>query len=264
MTSRSTPSGTAVLPPGDVDYSDAGLTYASVRQADPRLAARIHCALGPARTVLNVGAGTGNYEPVDRHVIALEPAAAMRAARSAALPPAINGSADAIPLDDCAVDAAMTVLSVHQWTSLREGLSEMRRVTRGPVVVVTFDPAALRGWWLNDYCPEVWDVEARRFPPLDSIADGLGGACRIEPVPVPADCTDGFAEAFFARPEAFLNPAVLRAQSAWGFVAPEVIARFQGELRASLASGDWDRAHGHWRQRPALDGAIRLVISPGA
>lgn len=249
---------------GDFDYQGHGGSYAAVRRADHRIAAQIHAALGPARTVLNVGAGTGSYEPEDRHVIALEPSPEMRAQRPGHLPPAIAASSAAIPLDDGSVDAAMTVLSVHHWTKLEQGLAEMRRVTRGPVVVLTFDPDMLRGWWLQDFCPEVLDVEARRYPPLSRIAAALGGIVQVEPVPVADDCTDGFSEAFFARPDAFLDPQVLQAQSAWGFVSEAVREAFQQRLRASLTSGDWDRLYGHWRMQPEYTGAIRLLIATPA
>jgi SAM-dependent methyltransferase len=245
---------------GDFDYKGHGAVYSAIRQADPRIGAQIRAAIGPARTVLNVGAGAGSYEPTDCHVIALEPAADMRARRPSTLAPAIIGTSDAIPLDDSSVDATMTVLSVHHWTDLEAGLAEMRRVTRGPVVIMTFDPTALAGWWLNDFCPEVLAVEARRYPPIQRLCDGLGGSCRFEAVPVPIDCTDGFSEAFYARPEAFLNPDVIRSQSAWGFVSDDVKERFHNDLSASLASGDWDTRFGQWRAKPVFEGGVRLVI----
>jgi SAM-dependent methyltransferase len=248
-------------PAGDFDYTGHGDAYRAVRSPDPRIAAQLLAALGAGRSVLNVGAGTGSYEPQDRLVIPVEPSAEMRARRPAHLPPALALSSAAIPLDDGAVDAAMSVLSVHHWPDLGAGLREMRRIARGPVVILTFDPAALEDWWLADYCPEVLAVEARRYPPLDMMAALLGGQTRIIPVPVTTDCTDGFSEAFFARPEAFLRPEVLAAQSAWGFVDSAVRARFQGELAADLSSGVWDRRYGAWRRRTHYDGAVRILVA---
>lgn len=246
---------------GDFDYRDAAAVYAGIRRPDPRIASQIHRALGDARSVVNVGAGQGSYEPAGVHVLAVEPSAEMRARRPRSLVPAIAASSDHLPFDDASVDAAMSVLSVHHWTRLAQGLGEMRRVSRGPVVVVTFDPEALRGWWLEALCPEVLDVEAGRYPAIATLVDGLGGACRVETVAIPADCTDGFSEAFFARPEAFLDPDVIVSQSAWGFVPEAVRAAFLARLADDLASGAWDRAHGHWRGLKTYAGAVRLVIS---
>jgi SAM-dependent methyltransferase len=246
---------------GDFDYRGHGDAYRAVRGPDPRIAAQLLAALGAARSVLNVGAGTGSYEPLDRLVIPVEPSAEMRARRPRYLPPALALTSAAIPLDDGAVDAAMSVLSVHHWPDLTAGLGEMRRIARGPVVILTFDPTALTGWWLADYCPEVLAVEARRYPPLDRIAGLLGGVVETVQVPVPADCTDGFSEAFFARPEAFLDAQVLAAQSAWGFVDHAVRARFQGELAADLASGAWDSRYGAWRRHASYSGAVRILVA---
>ncbi len=246
---------------GDVDYAAHGQGYGHRRRTDPRLEAWVHAALGDARTVLNVGAGAGSYEPVDRHVIAVEPAAAMRAQRPAHLAPAIDAVAGKLPLDDQCVDAAMALVTVHQWPDLARGLAELRRVARGPIVVLTFDPAALDRYWMADYAPEMLAVERRRFPPIQRLVEGLGGACEVHVLPIPHDCTDGFSEAFYARPEAFLDPSVRRSQSAWSFVPEDVQARIVARLGADLASGEWDRRHGAWRARPAFEGSLRGVVS---
>ena len=251
----------AAAPAGDVDYRAHGQGYARQRRTDPRLEAWVHAALGDARTVLNVGAGAGSYEPLDRHVIAIEPAAAMRAQRPAHLAPAIDAAAERLPLDDASVDAAMALVTVHQWRELAQGLRELRRVARGPVVVLTFDPDALDRWWLAEYAPEMFAVERRRFPPVAALVDGLGGECEVSALPIPADCVDGFSEAFYARPEAFLDPAVRRSQSAWSFVPADVQARLVERLGADLASGAWERRHGHWRALPAFEGSLRGIVS---
>jgi SAM-dependent methyltransferase len=248
---------------GDADYGTIGPGYAQIRQPDPRIAARILTALGNARTVLNVGAGAGSYEPVDRHVFAVEPSASMRAQRPAHLAPAINATAENLPFDDDSFDASMASVTVHQWPDVRKGLGEMRRVTRGPVVVLTFDPVVPEPWWLPEYVPVLFDIEARRMPTLDTIADALGGA-RIEVVPIPVDSIDGFGQAFFGRPERVLDPAVRRAMSAWSFVATEIIEEFEQRLAADLASGEWDRRWGRFRTMDEFDGGLRLVISDPA
>ena len=245
---------------GDVDYESKGHGYAVRRRPDPRIAALIHAALGDARTVLNVGAGAGSYEPADRHVTAVEPAAAMRAQRPAAAVPAIDATAESLPFDDNAFDAAMATVTVHQWADTAKGLAEMRRVTRGPVVVLTFDGDALDLLWLAGYVPELIAAERRRYPPISTIAAAIGRTAQVLPVPIPIDCTDGFTEAYYARPEMFLNPEVRAAQSAWGFVDDTAITRGIDRLRADLASGAWDDAYGSLRTRPEFTGSLRLIV----
>lgn len=248
---------------GDVDYGDIGRTYGRYRQPDPLIAAQIHAALGDARTVLNVGAGAGSYEPTDRQVTAVEPSASMRAQRPQHLSPAIDAVAEDLPFADKAFDASMATVTIHQWTDLKQGLSEMRRVTLGPVVLLVVDPALMADYWLNDYIPEVRAVEARRFPALALVAAALGGTVEVQGVPVPLHCRDGFNEAYYGRPEMFLDPAARLACSSWSLVPPEAVGRFVAQLSADLASGEWDRKYGHWRKEPVFDGPLRLVIGRG-
>jgi SAM-dependent methyltransferase len=245
---------------GDVDYSAHGIGYAQQRRTDPRIAAVVHEALGLARVVLNVGAGAGSYEPLDRHVIAIEPAADMRAQRPAHLTPAIAAVAEKLPLDDQSVDASMAMITVHQWRDLQRGLSEMRRVTRGPIVILTFDADELHRFWLAEYAPELVAVERRRFPPLQAIAEDLGGTVEIRTIRIPIDCVDGFSEAFYARPEKFLDPAVRRSQSAWSFVSENEQQRIVERLASDLRSGAWDEKFGEWRKRPYFEGSLRLIV----
>ncbi|MGO1053353.1 class I SAM-dependent methyltransferase [Crossiella sp. CA198] len=247
-------------PAGDFDYETHGSGYAQHRRTDPRIAELVHAALGDARTVVNVGAGAGSYEPLDRHVIAIEPAAAMRAQRPPRLAPAINGIAEELPLDDGSVDAAMATITVHQWSDPERGLRELRRVSRGRVVILTIDGPALAQGWFAEYAPEVVSVERGRYLPVERMAEILGGAT-ITPVPVALDCVDGFTDAYYGRPERFLDPAVRRAQSGWGFVGPEAEARIVATLAADLESGDWDRRFGHLRTQPSYDSALRLVVA---
>ena len=245
---------------GSVDYERHGRTYSHHRRADPRIAARIHAALGDARTVLNVGAGAGSYEPGDRWVLAVEPSATMRAQRPAGAAPAIDARAEALPFDDDAFDAAMACVTIHHWQSPEAGLAELRRVARGPVVVFTFELDHLPAWQL-EYLREGVAKELPRFPAIDDVAAALGGRTRVERIPTPGDCTDGFFEAFWRRPEELLDPEVRSAQSVWALLEPDVEQRIVERLAAALDSGAWDAEHGHLRERESFDGALRLVIS---
>lgn len=249
---------------GDVDYATTSVDYATLRRPDPRIGALIHQQLGAARTVLNIGAGTGSYEPTDRHVIAIEPSREMRARRAPPCVPAINGRAEAIPLDDQSIDASMGTITVHQWRDLDAGLCELVRVTRGPIVIMAFDPDLADRYWLNDFVPEMIAAQRARDPAIKVLADALGRggrAVKVLPVPIPADCTDGFTEAYYARPERFLDPAVTRAQSTWNFVEPSIVDRFRRDLRAALDSGAWDARHGALRATPSFEGSLCLIVS---
>lgn len=246
---------------GDADYGRIGRGYAQIRQPDPRIEAIVWNALGDAQSVVNVGAGAGSYEPRDREVTAVEPSASMRAERPADRVSAIDATAQALPFEDDSFDAAMASVTIHQWPELEKGLGEMRRVARGPVVILTFAPQVPEEWWQPVYVPELYDVEAKRMPELDRVAAALGGQVDIQVVPVPADCTDGFGQAFFARPEATLDPEIRRAMSAWSFVADDVVARYERELGDDLASGAWDEKWGRFRTLPAFDVGMRLVVA---
>jgi SAM-dependent methyltransferase len=246
-----------------VDYERHGRTYAQHRRPDPRIAARIHAALGDARTVLNVGAGAGSYEPHDRWVLAVEPSAIMRAQRAAGAAPAIAARAEALPLDDDAVDAAMACVTIHHWESPETGLAELRRVARGPVVVFTFELDDLPAWQ-QEFLREGVAEEMPRFPAIDDVAAALGGRTRVERIPTPGDCLDGFFEAFWRRPEALLDPAVRSAQSVWALLEPSVERRIVDRLAAALDSGAWDAEYGHLRKQESFQGALRLVISEAA
>jgi len=243
-----------------VDYEQRGREYARNRRTDPRIAARIHAALGDAQTVLNVGAGAGSYEPDDRWVLAVEPSATMRAQRPPGAPPALDARAEALPFDDDSFDAAMACVTIHHWEPPQAGLAELRRVARGPVVIFTFELEALPAWQ-HEHLREGLVVERPRFPAIDDVASWLGGRTRIERVPTPADCRDGFFEAFWNRPEALLDPDIRASQSMWTLLKPGVEERIVQRLRAALDSGEWDAEHGHLRDADSFDGALRLVIS---
>ncbi len=248
-------------PAGDFDYEAHGDGYIVRRQPDRRIAAMVHAALGDARTVINVGAGAGSYEPVDRYVVAVEPSAAMRVQRPLHLAPALDATAERLPFDDNSFDAAMAMITIHQWSDVDRGLRELRRVSRGPVAILTFDAEALLDFWLNEYVPEVVATERVRFPAIDHVVAVLGGDVEVLDVPIPIDCSDGFGEAYYARPEAFLEPDVRAAQSGWVLTDPEAVDRGVAELAEELASGRWDERHGHLRSQPERVGAVRLIVA---
>jgi hypothetical protein len=246
---------------GDVDYGTFGRDYAHYRRPDPDIAAQVHAALGDAVRVLNVGAGAGSYEPRDRQVTAVEPSAAMRAQRPPTLTAAVAATAEQLPFADDSFDAAMATFTVHQWGDLAAGLREVRRVTTGPVVVLTCDPTLLDRFWLHDYAPEVIDTEAGRYPPPAQVLELLGGGS-VAPLDIPLGCVDGFGEAYYGRPELLLDPGARHANSAWSFVDAAVHQRFEGDLRRDLADGTWDARHGHLRTQPTFAGSLVLLTCP--
>jgi SAM-dependent methyltransferase len=244
-------------------YDTIGVGYARRRREDPELAARIAAALGDARTVVNVGAGTGAYEPRDRYVVAVEPSDVMAAQRPRGLGPAIRGEAAALPLRDDAVDAAMAVLTIHHWDDGQErGVRELRRVARGPVVIVTFDPdVSAQTWLFVDYLPEVAELDHRIFPALADLRSWLGGEVTVEPVPVPADTPDWTLGSFWAHPERVLDPLARAATSGFARMPSAVVRRVVADVARDLASGAWDERHGHLRQLPSLDVGQRLLVA---
>jgi hypothetical protein len=240
-------------------YDTIGAGYRNLRRPDPRIASRIEAALGPG-TVCNVGAGAGSYEPTGRTIAAVEPSATMRSQRPPGAAPAIDAVAEALPFPDLAFDAALASLTVHHWVDRTTGLAELRRVAARQVVF-TFDPDVHADLWLvRDYLPEVTGLPGWDAPTPTAVAEALGGGT-VEVVPVPADCVDGFLGAYWARPEAYLDPAVRAATSGLALLAPEVVDDAVDRLAADLASGRWHRRHGHLLERPSADGGFRLVVA---
>ena len=246
---------------GDADYGRIGPGYASIRKPDPRIEAVVWTALGDARSVINVGAGAGSYEPRDLDVTAVEPSASMRAERPGDRVAAVDATAEHLPFGDQTFDAAMASVTIHQWPDAEAGLREMRRVARGPVVILTFTPDIPEPWWQPVYVPELFAVETQRMPQLDRVAAALGGEVEVRVIPVPADCIDGFWQAFFARPERTLDADVRRAMSAWSFVDEAVEQRYVSELGDDLASGAWDEKWGRFREFAEFDVGLRLVVA---
>ena len=237
-------------------YDRIGDGYARQRRPDPRIATRLHGALGSARKVLNIGAGTGNYEPADRDLVAVEPSVEMIRQRPSGSAPCIQAEAAALPFADGAFEAALAILTVHHWPDPAAGLAELRRVTRGRVVILTFDPAARP--WLTDYLPGLAALDEAQMPALRAYADALG-PLSVTPMPVPHDCTDGFLYAYWRRPEAYLDPVVRSGSSS--FRALPGLEAGLDRLRADLHSGDWDRRHGGLRGQEDYDAGYRLIVS---
>jgi SAM-dependent methyltransferase len=238
-------------------YDRIGVTYAQTRRPDPRIDAAIRRSLRGAGSVVNVGAGSGSYEPPET-VLAVEPSEVMIAQRPAGLAPAVQATAEAIPLEDGAVDAALAVLTIHHWPNLERGFAEMRRVARR-IVVLTWDPGMARSFWLShDYLPdEAVDWDIARCPTLETVTELIGDAV-VTPVPVPHDCTDGFFGAFWRRPEAYLDPVVRAGISNLAHFGDALAPAFE-RLAADLESGEWQRRHAGLLELDELDLGYRIV-----
>jgi riboflavin synthase alpha subunit len=240
------------------DYDEVGRRYVATRRPDPRIASALRHALGDASSVVNIGAGSGAYEPADLDVIAVEPSRVMIDQRPADAAPAILGSAEALPLDDKSVDAALAVLTVHHWPDLECAWAEIRRVVRRRAVFLTFDPAAPPFWLTRDYLPEIRELDALRLPPL-SVFDQLG-AVEVRPLPIPHDCTDGFLAAFWRRPADYLDPTVQANISALVALEPSTRRRGLDALRRDLADGTWASVNRELADAETLDAGYRIVI----
>jgi SAM-dependent methyltransferase len=241
-------------------YDTIGRTYSNTRQPDARIAARIHTALGDARSVVNVGAGAGSYEPPTT-VAAIEPSAVMIAQRPAGAAPAVRASAETIPLPDGHADAVMAILTIHHWQDLEAGIAELRRVARRRVVILTWDQEVAREFWLlREYLPVAAAYDEGRAVPIDRLAALLGGA-RVEPVLVPHDCTDGFAAAYWRRPEAYLDPTVRAGISVLAEPGDAVLGPGLQRLAADLETGAWQAHHADLLTRDELDVGYRLLIA---
>jgi SAM-dependent methyltransferase len=249
------------IAPGLPVHDVIGRDYAAQRRADPRIAAGIGSALADARSVLNVGAGAGSYEPRDREVVALEPSPVMLAQRPPGSAAAVQGRAESLPFSDLAFDAVLGVLTLHHWSDRLQGLRECARVARDRVVLLTCDPAAVGFWLTQRYLPEFIALDREQFfPSLDVLTSVFGpqASIAIVPVPIPRDCVDGFLGAFWARPHAYLDPRVRSGISSFAYRDAEPgLAR----LRSDLADGSWGARFGHLLALEALDIGYRLVIA---
>jgi len=238
-------------------YDTIGVNYSELRKPDRRIEALIGKALGSARTVLNVGAGAGSYEPIDRRVTAVEPSMEMIRQRPAGAAPVVQGRAEDLPFGDDSFDASMAILTVHHWSDKAKGLREMRRVTRGPVVVLTYD-SSFRGFWLADYIPELVALDEAQMPRMTDYEDWLGPV-EISAVPIPHDCSDGFLCAYWRRPAAYLDPRIRAAISSFWALGDvsEALRRLEGDLE----SGAWARRHSDLLALDECDFGYRLVVA---
>jgi len=240
-------------------YDTVGTTYRLTRRADPRLSRRIRAAVGHARSLINVGAGTGSYEPEDCTVIAVEPSAVMVAQRPAGSAPVVRAVAEALPFQDASFDVATALWTIHHWTNLAQGLEELERVARR-VVIVTASTVMNRLWLTSDYWPRMADQRREDIQPA-AVAAALGRDARIEPLPLPRDCRDGIGEAFWARPEAYLDAQVRAGMSCFQRLEQAEVDDGLTRLAADLASGAWDRRYGHLRTLDELDCGHRLIVT---
>jgi SAM-dependent methyltransferase len=243
-------------------YDTIGVSYAARRRPDPRIASAISDALGDAHTILNVGAGTGNYEPDDRPVLAVEPSSIMAVQRSPDRLPAVLGVAERLPFVDKSFDAVMAILTIHHWSDARAGVREALRVARRRIVILTVDTVVQgRLWLFDEYLRDVAAREAVAFPPMSALLAWLGPSVETRVVPVPRDCTDGFLLSFWGRPEGLLDQGARRATSGFARLGPGREAAVIASLAHDLDCGRWDERHGALRALDEYDPGLRLIVA---
>lgn len=243
---------------GAVRYDAIGRSYVATRAEDPRIARAVWDALGPARTVVNVGAGTGSYEPADRAVVAVEPSPVMRAQRAPGAARCVAGRAEALPFADGAFDAALAVFSDHHWGDRVAGLRELRRVARERVVVLNWDPGCRDAFWLTRDYLRGFETGAER---AWAAAKSALGSPEERVVPIPGDCRDGFLLAWWRRPEALLDPVVRANISVFALMGPDAEAAFVRALAADLEGGAWAERNGALLALDELDVGCRILIA---
>ncbi len=242
-------------------YDQIGVGYSLTRQADPRIAHQIVEALGDSESVVNVGAGSGSYEPRDRRVVAVEPSETMIRERPSGSAPVVQAAAEALPLADDAVDAALAILTVHHWTDAARGLAEMRRVAESRVVILTWDQDVWESFWLiREYLPRIRDIDRSRALAISDIVSALGNN-RILCVPIPGDCVNGFHGAFWRRPVAYLDPRVRSGISTYASLPPDERDDGLRRLAADLQSGAWEHQHRDLFKLAELDLGYRLIVA---
>jgi SAM-dependent methyltransferase len=241
-------------------YDQIGRTYLSTRRPDPRIASAIGVVLRDAKTIVNVGAGAGAYEPVGRPLIGVEPSWQMIRHRSHGASPVVQAVAEALPFGPGTFDVALAVLTLHHWADWRLGVAEMKRVARR-AVVFAFDPNVLADFWLTGtYFPEIIQHGRRQGPSMAELADALGD-CTVDQVSIPHDCVDGFLAAFWRRPETYLDPGVRASMSGFSLLGRDLVSRGIARLETDLKSGVWEERFGYLRSLDALDAGYRLLAT---
>ena len=242
---------------GSALYDTIGIDYSALRRPDPRIAAAIHAHLEGAASVLNVGAGAGSYEPTHLKVTAVEPSAAMIEQRPDGDAVVVQAAAEDLPFADKSFDASMAILTVHHWNDVGKGLREMRRVTRGKIIILTCDPRA-SNFWLLDYLPELGTLDQQQMPGMADFEAVLGPVQRIA-VPIPHDCTDGMLCAYWRRPHAYLEPKVRRSMSSFWRIGDvtEPLRRLEGDLQ----SGEWERTYSRFLDQDSCDFGYHLLVT---
>jgi SAM-dependent methyltransferase len=237
-------------------YDAIGHLYTTFRQPDPRIEAQIWSAVGDASRIVNVGAGTGSYERFDRNLVAVEPSAVMVRQRDPTVP-VVRASAESLPFPDNSFDVALALMTVHHWKDLRRGLAELRRVAACQVIF-TFDPAMHDSLWVfTEYVPA--SLGFADHAPIDLVLDALESD-RVEVVLTPADCSDGFASAYWRRPELYLSPIARGNISAFARLDQALVEPGMAQLARDLASGVWQERHADLMTRETNDCGLRLVI----
>jgi SAM-dependent methyltransferase len=242
-------------------YDQLGQGYILRRRPDPRIAQALRAALGSAQRIVNVGAGTGSYEPPDRSVVAVEPSTVMIAQRAPGAAPVVQAVAEALPFADGTFDAGLIVLSAHHWQNLDSGLREVRRVVRERIVILSWDPTAGQSFWLTaHYLPQLLDFERDRFDYAARMASILGPLDQ-HALPIPADCTDGFLGAYWGRPEAYLDPQVRASISTFHLLDESQVEEGLNRLALDLSSGAWGARFGSLRREVELDVGYCILIA---
>ncbi len=245
-------------------YDTIGRGYLAHRRPDPRWAAviadHLSASVDAEGLVVNVGAGTGSYEPTHCAVLAVEPSGVMVAQRPAGAAPVVRASASALPLRSGSAVAVLAILTVHHWDDPVAGLAELCRIApQRFVLAIDFDAHA-DFWLLEEYLPDVGDHTRRCGPAADEIAVAIGATASV-PLLVPRDMQDGVLGAYWCRPEAYLDPGVRANCSGLALADPAVVARGIDRLNADLANGAWYERHADFDHSDAVDLGYRLLVA---
>lgn len=239
-------------------YDRIGVGYSAARPQDPSIFAQVLDALGDAETVVNIGAGTGNYEPVDRPVLAIEPNSVMRSQRTSTAP-TLAAFAEALPVADRSFDAALAMFTIHHWTDRDAGIVEMGRVSRRQIALVYEPEISAASFWLSEYFPTLRPAPPYPHPTAQWVGNFLN-VREVRPLMVPGDCIDGFAGCYWKRPHRYLDADVQAGMSVLAKMDPDDRRLGSERLASALESGQWDERHGHLRSLDEIDAGYRLVV----